>query len=109
MRLYLCHRLILALVLAISPALFAGTIPGRYIVELNTEPVAGHVASLGGRTGQITRAPRTAARIRAEQSRMRGEVEQRAARVLDSVDTVANALFVEATEEAAAEMAALPV
>ncbi len=104
-----CFRLLLPFVLILATPLVAGTIPGRYIVELSTEPVADHVARLGTRTRlQGSSAASHRSRIRAEQTRMRDEVEQRAARVLDSVDTVANALFIEASAEVAAEMAALP-
>ena len=100
------NRLFRTIILSLCPVLFAGTIPGRYIVELTTEPVAGQMA---GRAAIQSRAATShRSRIRAEQTRIRGEVEQRAARVLDSVDTVANALFVEATESVAAEMAMLP-
>lgn len=102
-------RLLLTLALVLSAALSAGTIPGRYIVELNTEPVAEHVAGLGARSRLLSNSAAShRSRIRTEQSRMRGELEQRQARVLDSVDTVANAMFIEATEATAAEMAALP-
>jgi subtilisin family serine protease len=105
----LYQRLLLILALLTAPSIFAGTIPGRYIVELTTEPVAAHVAGLSARARlQGTSAALHRSRIRAEHARMRGEVEQRAASVLDTVDTVANALFIEATPEQAAEMAALP-
>ena len=103
------QRLLVTLVLTIAPSLYAGTIPGRYIVELNTEPVASHVAGLGVRSRmQSSAAAAHRGLVRAEQSRMRMEVEQRSARVLDSVDTVVNALFVEGSAAMAAEMAALP-
>ncbi len=102
-------RLLLTLWLAALPALFGGTIPGRYIVELTTEPVSEHVATLRGRARlEGSSAASHRSRIRAEQTRMRGELGQRAARVLASVDTVANALFIEATAETAAQMATLP-
>lgn len=72
--------------------LVAEKIPGRYIVELTTKPVSS--------------AHRT--RVRAEQQQARHELEQRQARILDGIDTVGNALFVQVSEEAARELASLP-
>ena len=80
-------------------------VPGRYIVELDSEPVAARA-----RRGRM-QSPAAAAhrqRIRAEQTQMRTRLQQRRARVLESVDTVANALFVEASAEDIAAIAATP-
>ncbi|MBL0159552.1 MAG: S8 family serine peptidase [Bryobacterales bacterium] len=104
-----CYRLLVVLTLLGAPSIFAGTIPGRYIVELTTEPVAAHGGGPGIRARlQGASAASHRGRIRMEHARMRGEVEQRSASVLDTVDTVANALFIEATAAQAAEVAALP-
>jgi subtilisin family serine protease len=97
---------------ALTPLLGAETVAGRYIVELTTEPVTEHVARVQGRAGRAGLRGATAsshrARLRQEQAAIRRGVESRRGVVLDSVDTVANALFVEAPDEAAAQLAALP-
>src|SRR6266478_1019915 len=96
-------------VLLFAPLLGAKTLSGRYIVELNTEPVAEHVARLSRRPalhGAAATAHRT--RLRAEQQTLRTQIELGQARVLDTVDTVANALFVQIPDEQAAQLASLP-
>src|SRR6266404_2474395 len=92
-----------------APLLSAETLSGRYIVELNTEPVAEHVARLSGRPamhGAAATAHRT--KLRAEQQTLRTQIELRQAKVLDTVDTVANAMFVQIPDEQAAQLASLP-
>jgi subtilisin family serine protease len=81
-----------AAVLMLAPALLAGTVPGRWIVELSGEPAA---RSLSRRL-----------RVRQEQEQLLSRLRQRRARVLDAVDTVANALLVEADD--ISQLAALP-
>ncbi len=100
----------IAVVLTLAPVLIAGTIPGRYIVELETEPVVEHVARqatrsrLGGSEAASHRL-----RVRAEQQSVRQQLEAHQATVRDSVETVANALFVEMSgADAARQLAALP-
>ena len=93
-----------------APLLGAKTLSGRYIVELNTEPVAEHVARLSRRPalhGAAATAHRT--RLRAEQQTLRTQIELRQAKVLDTVDTVANAMFVQIPDEQAAQLASLHV
>jgi minor extracellular serine protease Vpr len=97
------HRLIFLLAI---PFLFAGAaagqdfVPGRYIVELSTqEPVA--------ETPKSSRTARRAA-VQSEQQRVRAALQKRAIDVVDSVELVANALIVNASEEQAADLAALP-
>lgn len=68
-------------------------VPGRYIVELAGEPA-----------GKSARK----AVVQTQQRRARAALAQRGVEVLDSVETVANALFVRATSEQAAALAALP-
>src|SRR5690349_14252557 len=83
------------------PALLAEKVPGRYIVELSTEPVIDHVsATLPAVNAKKVKAAavqtqlRSAAavshraRIQAEHQRMRAQFEQRNVKVLDAVDTV---------------------
>ena len=79
----------------------------RYIVELQTEPVAGYVARSaprgGGRAALASAGTRSyRARVRAEQARVRRDVETAGATVLEQVDTVDNALLVTAPDEQAA-------
>ena len=93
--------------LTTAPLLFAGKVPGRYIVELSTESVSDHVARLPARA-RLTAASAHRTRLRAEQQQVRRQLQQRQARVLDSVDTVANALFVEIPDDAAAQLASTP-
>jgi minor extracellular serine protease Vpr len=96
-------------VLLLAPALVAENVPGRYIVELTTESVSDHVAALPARSATRTAsasAHRT--RVRSEQQTLRPQIERRNAQVLDSVDTVANAMFVQAAEADAAQLASMP-
>jgi subtilisin family serine protease len=111
----------LAVLLLASPALFGERVPGRYIVELTTEPVIDHVlnvsvASTGTKKVKAATAAaqlRSAAaqthraRIQAEHQRVRADFEQRNAKVLDSVQTVANALIVQASDADAARLSSL--
>ncbi|MBI3471397.1 MAG: S8 family serine peptidase, partial [Candidatus Solibacter usitatus] len=103
------NRLLIPVLLAFAPALVAQKAPGRYIVELTTEPVSEHVARLSGR-GRMQSAQASAhrARVRGEQQQARLHLEGRRARVLDSIDTVGNALFVQVPDADAAQLASLP-
>ncbi|MEP6535141.1 MAG: S8 family serine peptidase [Bryobacteraceae bacterium] len=92
-----------------STGLFAERLPGRYIVELNTESVSEHVFHSSSRSGMqstVARAHRT--RVRDEQTQVRGRLEQKQAVVLGSVDTVANAMFVRISDADAAQLASTP-
>src|SRR5437879_2879517 len=90
-------------------ALSAENVPGRYIVELSTEPVADHVARLAPRPRmQSAEASAHRTRVRSEQQQLRPQIEQRQAHVLDTVDTVANAFIVQVPDDAAAQLASLP-
>ena len=87
----------------------AQKIPGRYIVELSTEPVAEHMARSGDTAGmQSLRAGQQRTRVINEQGRLRSWIESGNSRVLGSVNTVANAIFVEASEAEAQRLATLP-
>lgn len=100
--------LLFSLVLTIS-LLPAQTIPGRYIVELSTEPVIGQILPGGDATAMAgVRAAPHRARIQAEQDRFRTDIEATGSRVLGTVNTVANALFVEASEAEAQRLARMP-
>src|SRR5438105_13013722 len=86
----------------------AATIPGRYIVELSTEPVAAHVAHMGKRGLRSQEAASHRAVIRAEHSRARTALAQNQATVLESMDTVTNALVVQIPDARAAALANVP-
>ena len=105
---------ILVLLAIISPAA-AERIPGRYIVELSTESVSEHVARMPRSAGRSSRerlasvaASSQRTLVRGQQQVARSRLEQRNARVLDSIDTVANALFVQVSDQAAAQLSAVP-
>ena len=89
--------------------LFAERLPGRYIIELNTESVSEHVlhsATGSGMHSAVARAHR--ARVRGEQQQLRVRLEQNQAVVLGTADTVANAMFVKISDAAAVQLASLP-
>lgn len=86
------------LALILVPAVSGQVIPGRYIVELTGEPAAAAVMAREAR--------RTA--IAGEQRTARMAVRAAGGRVLDAVDTVANALLVEMSAEGAAAMERSP-
>src|SRR5262249_40921441 len=98
----------IAFVLTLAPALVAERVPGRYIVELTTEPVADHVARLPGRNMRGAAAASHRTRLRSEQNAMRPRLEQRKAQVLGAVDTVANAMLIQIPDESVAQLAATP-
>ncbi len=90
-------------------AVGAAPLPGRYIVELNTEPVAEHVAKIKGRPSMRSAAASDhRSRVRGEQQKLRPQFEAQQGQVLGSVDTVANAMFVQISDEKAAQLASLP-
>jgi minor extracellular serine protease Vpr len=84
----------------LSIPLSAGILPNRYIVELTGESAAQYIArtvppnqrreALLGDAGLQARA-----RVRLEQAAVRARLERRGARIVGSVDTLANALFVQ--------------
>jgi subtilisin family serine protease len=86
----------------------AATIPGRYIVELSTEPVAARVASMGKRGLLSQTAVAHRAAIRAEHNRARTAFGAHKATVLESMDTVVNALVVQVPDSEAAALASVP-
>ncbi|MDQ6675814.1 MAG: S8 family serine peptidase, partial [Acidobacteriota bacterium] len=78
----------------------SATVPNRFIVELATEPVTDHLARTGGVRANLmsARASGHRARIQQEQRQLGLALQQNGASVLEGVDTVANALFVQTTE-----------
>ncbi len=90
--------------------IFAGTllaerVPNRYIVELTTPSVAEQVQQTKQKVRSI-QAESHRARIQAEHASLRAQIESGNAKVLDTVETVTNALFVETTDPSA--LGALP-
>lgn len=86
----------------LTGALWGERVPGRYIVELTGEPV---IVQKGQRLRDSAATGRRE-RVRQEQRQMRQRIELRQGKVLDSVETVANAMFVEMSEDEAARLRA---
>lgn len=87
----------------------AAAVPNRYIVEMTGEPVAVHVARharASGIRGQAALARR--AQIREEQRPVRARIEAEQGAVVESLDTVANALIVNIPDGKAAALRSLP-
>ena len=84
----------------LSIPLLAGIVPGRYIVELSGESAAQYIArtvpqgrrhaALLGPQGQAARA-----RVQSSQAAVRTRLERSGARVIGSLDTLGNVLFVQ--------------
>jgi subtilisin family serine protease len=85
----------------------AGIVPDRYIVELSSEPVAGRIAARGRGVNRLE-AERRRADVRSEQARAKLAIQQAGGEVLDSLDTVANAILVRIPAGQAAQLAGLP-
>lgn len=102
----------LAIVILLTLPVFAEPVPGRYIVELTTEPVAEHVArqSVKESARQAMRGAMASshrARIRSEQTSLRRRLGADVT-VVDGIDTIGNALFVRISDDKAARLASLP-
>jgi subtilisin family serine protease len=99
---------ILVLLFALVPGSFAARVPKRFIVELSTEPVADRVVrerARGGMRGAEATAHR--ARVRDQQRLARARLGSQFT-VLDSVDTVSNALLVETPTDDPSALRSLP-
>src|SRR5436190_14952529 len=91
------------------PLVVSAAVPNRYIVEMSGEPVAVNVArraSVGGMRGEAARQRRL--QVRDEQRPVRTQLEAAEAKVLGSLDTVANAFIVDIADEKAAQLASIP-
>lgn len=96
------------LLLLAAATLWAERVPGRYVVVLADDSVVEHMGRTpvkGGLRGAAASEYRS--QLRGAQSRMRSRLEQRSARVLDSVDTVANAMLVSIPDEQASQLQSL--
>ncbi len=100
-------------IILLSIPLFAGTLPDRYIVELSGESAAqsiAHAFPAGQRQAALLGEPgrQARARVRFEQAAVRSRLESRGARIIGSLDTVANVLFVRMPAVRAARLAGVP-
>lgn len=102
--------MLLWLLLLIGPALASAQfVSGRYIVELSGAPAA--EAAAKQKTARNAIAAEVSGRraaVQAQQKVVRAGIEQAQAKVVDSVDTVANALIVRATADKVARIASVP-
>src|SRR5689334_7412295 len=99
-------KVIWALIVAFP--LLAENVPGRYIVELMTEPVASEARGQGRDAMRSPAAQRARARIRAEQAVARGRVLAAEGVVRATIENVQNALIVEIDDAKASRLAGLP-
>jgi subtilisin family serine protease len=80
----------------------------RYIVELSSPPaVEAAVREKGQRAARTAELPQRRAEVRARQRALRPGIEQAGATVLESVDTIANAMIVRTSAERAAQLGRL--
>lgn len=93
-----------------ASGLFAETLPGRYIVELTSQPVSEYMTNLRGRRANMrgveAEAQRT--RVRDQQDSLRARIQAQNGVVLDTANTVINAMFVQADAATAAVLAQMP-
>jgi minor extracellular serine protease Vpr len=82
-------------------------VPDRYMVELSSAPAAGRVRAQGRRVNMLE-VERRGAEVRSEQARTKLAIEQAGGRVLESADTVINAIFVQIPAADAARLASIP-
>ena len=85
----------------------AAVVPDRYIVQLSSPPVAGRMATQGRHADRLE-VERQRAGVRNEQVATKRAIQQAGGQVLDSVDIVANAIFVRTRASDAAALANLP-
>ena len=93
--------------LAFLTAAVAGVVPDRYMVEL-TSPSASERMTAEGRGTDRLEMERFRADVRSEQAATKLAIQQAGGQVLDSVDTVANAIFVRIPAGGVAKLAGLP-
>ena len=102
-------RRFVALVSLSVAAVYAQVVPGRYVVELSGEPAAVTTAKQGPRSAmrESEFAVRRAG-VRQTQAAARRAIAEHGGTVLDSMDTVTNALIVTIPESRAAELSTIP-
>jgi subtilisin family serine protease len=87
----------------------SAAVPNQYIVEMEGDPVATHMARHAPRAGvhgQVAGARR--AQIQEQHRVVRAQVEGSEAQVVGTLDTVANAFIVNIADEKAAKLASIP-
>src|SRR5260370_5265838 len=90
-------------------ALAAAAVPNQYIVEIEGDPVAVHLARQAPRASLRSETARQKrSQIRDQQRTVRAQLEAAEARVMGSLDTVANALIVSIPDGKAASLASIP-
>jgi subtilisin family serine protease len=93
----------------ISCVLAAAAVPNQYIVEMQGDPVAVHVARQPQRVGVHSEAARLRkTQIHEQQRLVRAQVEASEAQVVRTLDTVANAFIVNIPDAKAANLASIP-
>src|SRR2546430_16597071 len=78
--------------------------PDRYMVELPSAPAAVRMRAQGRRANR-PEVERRGAEVRSEQARTRLAIQQEGGRVIESADTVINAIFVQMPAADAARLA----
>jgi subtilisin family serine protease len=98
-----------ALLLLSAAAVLGQTVPGRYVVELAGDPAARAMARQGSRLAarEAGFAARRAA-VRRSQTDVRTRIGELGGTVLESMDTVVNALMVSIPDARAAELSKVP-
>ena len=95
-------RLSLSVLFVSVVSVFAQPVPGRYVVELSGAPAA------RGMSPRDARFTARRAAVRQTQTAARRNIAARGGRVLESLDTVMNALIVSIPDARAAELRQLP-
>jgi minor extracellular serine protease Vpr len=89
--------------------LAAAAVPNQYIVEMEGDPVAVHLARQAPRAGLRSETARQRrSQIREQQRTVRAQLEAGEARVMRGLDTVANAFIVSIPDAKAASLASIP-
>src|SRR6266446_2293743 len=97
------------LLLALAAGLAAQTIPGRYIVELQTAPAVSVSMAKGARyTAEDLDVVAHRARIRAEHAQVETSIRSLGGTVTHRYDTLINAVAATLTEQAAAQLRQMP-
>src|SRR5450432_2864748 len=102
----LFRSLTLGLIVSIAAT---AAVPNQYIVELAGDSVSVHIARHAPGAGVRSRtALSRRAQIREEQRPVRAQLETAGAHIIDTLDTVANALIVNIPDEKAAGLRSVP-
>jgi len=98
-----------ALLLLVAAGMFGQVVPGRYILELSGDPAAVSTVKQGARfAAREASFPARRAGVRQGQAAARAGVAAHGGRVLESMDTVINALIVTIPDARAHELLQIP-